>query len=303
MAKPSARAGAKTGGTPLISVIISVYNTAPYLPQCLESIICQTYKNLEIIVIEDGSTDSSGKICEEYACRDRRISVKHRPHGGLSAGRNFGLKLARGEYVHFMDSDDYIDLDFYEAMLAAAASTGADMAVCGFESEKWDASIRYSRPQILVGAREKIEGIGGLCYRSMVWRYLFRREFFARTGLSFEEGRFYEDMIFTPQALFAANRVAVAPRVLYYYKSREGAITNRVSRHGRARAADYRRANRFLAEMDARLKLGGLLTRNMVRRRSMTSYKLFGLITILKRRSYLRWDTYYLFGIPVWKVK
>ena len=96
----------------LITVIIPVYNVEKYLKECLESIINQTYKNLEIILIDDGSTDASGEICDEYSKRDNRIRVVHKANGGLSSARNLGLDIANGEYVTFIDSDDYIDLEF-----------------------------------------------------------------------------------------------------------------------------------------------------------------------------------------------
>ena len=102
---------------PLISVIIPVYNTEKYLRTCLDSIVNQTHSNLQIILIDDGSTDNSGLICDEYAQKDSRIICVHQQNGGVSKARNEGLKIATGDYIHFPDSDDYLDLDTYEYLL------------------------------------------------------------------------------------------------------------------------------------------------------------------------------------------
>lgn len=127
---------------PLISVIIPVYKVEKFLPKCLDSIIGQTYKNLEIILIDDGSTDNSGKICDEYALKDTRIRVVHQKNQGLPLARNAGLKIAHGEYIAFVDSDDYIELDMYEYLWKLISKQNADVAMCnacedeGFYSQK-----------------------------------------------------------------------------------------------------------------------------------------------------------------------
>ena len=126
----------------LISVIIPVYKVEKFLPKCLDSILGQTYKNLEIILIDDGSTDNSGKICDEYAQKDARIHVIHQENHGLSNARNAGLKIAHGEYIAFVDSDDYIELDMYEYLWKLISKENADVAMCntcedeGFHSQK-----------------------------------------------------------------------------------------------------------------------------------------------------------------------
>ena len=98
----------------LISIIIPVYNVAVYLPRCLDSILAQTYKNLEIILVDDGSKDNSGKVCDEYALKDSRIKVIHQKNQGVSVARNAGLRIAKGDYIGFVDSDDYIETNMYE---------------------------------------------------------------------------------------------------------------------------------------------------------------------------------------------
>ncbi len=115
----------------MISVIVPVYNVEPYLAGCLDSILSQTYRDLEILLIDDGSTDRGGTICDEYAAKDPRIRVFHTENRGLSAARNRGLDEAKGEYVGFVDSDDRIDPDMFEYLLEAAERTGADVTECG----------------------------------------------------------------------------------------------------------------------------------------------------------------------------
>ena len=110
---------------PLISVIIAIYNPGKHLRKCLDSIVNQTYKNLEIILVDDGSTDSSLSVCKEYAEKDNRIIVHHKENSGVSSTRNEGIKLAHGDYFSFIDSDDYIECEMYEKMFCAALETGA----------------------------------------------------------------------------------------------------------------------------------------------------------------------------------
>ena len=120
---------------PLISVIVPVYNVENYLPRCLDSIINQTYTNLEILLVDDGATDNSGKLCDEYAQKDNRIRVFHKENGGVSSARNMGLDNATGEYIAFVDSDDYIDKCMYEIMLNSSVQNNADIVVCGYLSQ------------------------------------------------------------------------------------------------------------------------------------------------------------------------
>jgi len=116
----------------LISVIVPVYNVAQYLPRCIESILAQTHSNIELILIDDGSSDESGAICDEYAAKDSRIITIHQENAGASASRNAGLDAANGEWIGFVDADDFIDATMYEKLLAAAIANGVQMAACGY---------------------------------------------------------------------------------------------------------------------------------------------------------------------------
>jgi glycosyltransferase involved in cell wall biosynthesis len=130
--------------SPLISVIVPVYNTADYLDQCVESICNQTYRDLEIILVDDGSTDRSGEMCDDYARGDERIKVIHKENGGLSSARNAGLEAASGRYIGFVDSDDHILPEMYEAMVGKALSYGADIVQCAYHRESRDRRIASS---------------------------------------------------------------------------------------------------------------------------------------------------------------
>ena len=120
-----------------LSVVIPVYNVEKYLDKCVESIVNQTFKDLEIILVDDGSTDESGKMCDEWTEKDTRIKVIHKINGGLSSARNAGIKQAKGEYISFIDSDDFVEQDMYATMVEALDRTGKDIASCGRIVDLW----------------------------------------------------------------------------------------------------------------------------------------------------------------------
>lgn len=197
----------------MISVIIPIYNVEAYLRRCVDSVLRQTYGELEIILVDDGSPDGCGAICDEYAEKDRRVKVIHQENRGLSGARNAGLKLASGEFVAFLDSDDYIDPDMYEKLRKVLLEQDADIAECGYRWVKKD--VTYDRENTgkvdvytNLQALEKLyfgdQMFGGLSI--VAWNKLYRRELVRAIG--FVEGLNHEDVVFTPQALYAARRVA-----------------------------------------------------------------------------------------------
>ena len=123
---------AHSGNSALISVIVPVYNAAEYLPRCIESILCQTHRNLDILLIDDGSTDGCGEVCDSYAREDSRIRVIHQQNSGVSTARNAGLDAARGDWIGFVDADDWIEPEMYETLLRTAQTNGKLISVCGF---------------------------------------------------------------------------------------------------------------------------------------------------------------------------
>jgi len=211
---------------PKISIIIPVYNVEKYLEQCLESLVDQTLREIEIILINDGSTDNSAKICEKYVKKDGRIRLINQKNKGPSAARNAGLKTAKGEFIGFVDSDDWIDLDFYEKLYNAAAQNTAEIAAAGIirkreHSEKY--RNHYEKQEIFEGAQEKINvcNIPETCY--MVNK-IYKRESFDKHKLAFEEGVFYEDVRLSIKAIYHLGRLVTVPDVNYYYRVNTNSI-------------------------------------------------------------------------------
>ncbi len=201
---------------PLVSVIVPVYKVEPYLRRCIDSILCQTYRNLEIILVDDGSPDNCGAICDEYALKDTRIKVIHKVNTGVSAARNTGLDNAKGKYVGFVDSDDHIVPEMYERMTMAIESNDADIVFCSYFSEvspvnvKSDYSVELSLPTEEYQKRMRY-GMSSV----EVWSRLFRRTLFE--AIRFPEGRRYEDFIIMPALYDKANKIVGMDDRLYYY--------------------------------------------------------------------------------------
>lgn len=211
-----------------ISVIIPVYKVERYLSNCMDSIINQTYRNLEIILVDDGSLDNCGTICEEYAKKDRRIKVIHQENRGLSAARNTGLQIATGDYLGFVDSDDWVELDMYEYLLQNLHKEQAHIAVCGH----YEHSQKSLRPKGVSRRKAcgRTEALGLLLQndeiQNTVWDKLYRRELFA--GIFFPEGRTYEDFAVMDQLFLRAERVVFLPEKKYYYRIRPNSISGTV---------------------------------------------------------------------------
>ena len=216
---------------PLISVIIPVYNVEDYLRGCVDSVINQTYKNLEIILVDDGSTDLSGKICDEYAEKDERVSVIHQENGGLSAARNTGLDKASGEYIYFLDSDDYVADNTFETLLSIAEKDDSDIvffdAVSFADTNDFIVKQNYIRKNkyptdngynIFCALTQKKE------YHSAVPLLFIKEKFLSERKLSFVPGILYEDMVFTYQALCLAQIASQCDKAFYYRRYRKDSI-------------------------------------------------------------------------------
>lgn len=196
----------------MISIVIPIYNVEPYLRRCVDSVLAQTYTDLEIILVDDGSPDGCGAICDEYAAKDTRIKVIHQKNRGLSGARNAGLELATGEYVAFLDSDDYVDTTMYEKLLKVLEENDADIAECGYRWVKPD--VTYDRENTgkvdiytNLEALEKLyfgdQMFGGLSI--VVWNKLYRARLL--DDLCFAQGLNNEDVDFTPRALYKAGKI------------------------------------------------------------------------------------------------
>ena len=209
----------------MISVIIPVYNVEPYLRRCLDSVVNQTYKELEIFIIDDGSTDGSGAICDEYVKADKRIRVFHTENRGLSCARNLGLDEAKGEWIGFVDSDDWIEPDMYECLLRRAEETGADVVECGFYREYINKTIERNRQSSLTSGSDAVNALLHGQLSNSVWNKLWRRECFY--GARFPEGRLFEDVVTTYQIFHSADYVSSLEEIKYHYRQRKNSLSNK----------------------------------------------------------------------------
>lgn len=252
---------------PLISVIIPVYNVKEFLRACVERITAQTYTNLEILLVDDGSNDGSEAICDEYATHDPRVRVLHKLNGGQASARNAALDVARGEFISFVDSDDLISLDLIETLFRLTQKFCTKIAMCGYtafsdESEinNFKAALNSKEVSDLGGAANSNANAGEYkispqelfrrsCtqdpyFSTAVWRALFAREIF--TALRFPAGQIYEDVaIFFD--IFNASIVACTDEILYFYRVRAGSTVNSFARRHLAVIAAVRRYTEAIA--------------------------------------------------------
>lgn len=222
---------------PQISVIVAVYKVENYLAQCIESILHQTVSNLELILVDDGSPDNSGKICDDYARKDTRVRVLHKPNGGHTSARKAGLAMATGTYVSFVDSDDFLEPDMYEKMLDACLTQGAELVLCGYRTDCGQRSepgenglpsgvyrgeqLDFLRANAVYYLKNNKTGINGA-----MWNKLFVREKILDAFLNQDELlRVGEDMLFSCRALLDAACVVIQNENHgYHYRVHEGSI-------------------------------------------------------------------------------
>lgn len=210
-----------------ISIIVPVYKVEQYLHQCIDSIIGQTYTNLEIILVNDGSPDGCGKICDEYREKDRRIIVIHKENGGLSDARNAGIRISTGKYIGFVDSDDYIEKDMYEFLYNLIIKYDADISICGryelkdldFPSNKKYKDICYTK-ELAIKEILKDDKL-----RSYAWDKLYKAKLF--NDVTYPKGKYYEDMYTTYKLIQKSNKIVLNASPKYHYRFRKESITNR----------------------------------------------------------------------------
>lgn len=213
---------------PLISIIVPVYKVEQYLEKCIKSILAQTYTNFELILVDDGSPDSCPEICEEYAKIDNRIVVIHKENGGLSDARNAGLDIAKGAYIGFVDSDDYIAPEMYEVLLKQMQTDQSEMACCNYLQVD-ENDIPYENQELPLrdgcidqsGAFVFLTRYGG--YYGIACNKLYRREVFDE--IRYPYGRKFEDFFIIFKVLDKCQRISHVSLPMYYYVRREGSIT------------------------------------------------------------------------------
>lgn len=214
---------------PLISVIIPVYNVEKYLNECVDSVICQTYTNLEILLIDDGSNDKSPKICDEYKAKDKRISVYHKKNGGLSDARNYGVSKAHGEYVSFIDSDDYCSPSFIETLYVTLINGECDLVALKGGTDFWDGE---QGPRLLNNVNDSVvsymnskDVLEAMLYQNIATGAPFKfYKFELVKDIKFPYGFLYEDVATTYKYFLKANKSAIVYGDLYAYRKRRDSI-------------------------------------------------------------------------------
>ena len=205
--------------TPLISVIVPIYNVEKYLDRCVESIVNQTYKNLEIILVDDGSPDNCGAICDSWAEKDSRIKVIHKENGGGAQARNVGIEIAKGDFIAFADSDDFLLPDMYSSLVDVLNKYACDIAECGYyQGESGIISDIDDKNNVIIYDTKQAlcEHIKDKVCRQIVWNKVYKRTVIR--DVRFVEGKFIDDEFFTYRVLGNAKKVAVISKKLYYYQ-------------------------------------------------------------------------------------
>ncbi|HEO8648038.1 TPA: glycosyltransferase family 2 protein [Streptococcus agalactiae] len=211
----------------LISIIIPIYNVEKFLEECIDSVLNQTYKNIEILLVDDGSTDNSGIICDNYSLKDKRIRVFHKNNGGLSDARNFGVVNAEGRYISFIDSDDYIDKNYIRKMYYCLSNHKVDMVICNYLSvynndlkpivSRLQDCIIYSRVELFSNLYGKYKDPF-----TTAWGSLIRTDIAKK--VTFPIGKLHEDEFTTYKYYLYSDKIAFVPEPLYFYRRREASI-------------------------------------------------------------------------------
>lgn len=205
---------------PLVSLVIPVYNVEKYFAKCMETVLSQTYPNFEVILVDDGSTDSCGQMCDAYAEQNPRVRVFHKLNGGLSDARNFGVERAKGDLISFIDSDDYVAENYVEYLYNLMESNNADIS-CGnryiVEDGKVRAALKYAE-----GVLNTEEGMISVCKGSAAWARLYKKEMLLK--YPYPTGCIYEDLATTYKIIGECQTIAYGSEPIYYYIQRSGSI-------------------------------------------------------------------------------
>ena len=215
----------------LISVVVPVYNIEKYVGKCIESILCQTYTNIEVIIVNDGSTDNSLSVCHMYQKKDKRIKIINKDNGGLSEARNYGLHTAKGEYICFIDGDDYIHSKMLENMLNACDEYDVDISICAreycFDDNEIDVfQNKKDYNSIVMSGKEAfrhflLEDIDGFV---VAWNKLYKKKLFTNNSIEYPVGKIHEDCFTTYKLFLASSKVAYVDYVGYCYRQRNNSI-------------------------------------------------------------------------------
>ena len=213
----------------LISVIVPIYNVESYLGECVDSICSQTYRNLEIILVDDGSTDDCPEICDRYALKDSRIKVIHQSNRGLSGARNAGYKASNGKYIAFIDSDDKISKTFIESLYALIIKNDAQIAACAYTHNSDVHAVKKRLLDCVLTSEKMLRAWHGKykAIETVVWNKLYSRRIFEsfEDCNIFPEGKSHEDIYTSHLFVNHAKKIAITAQELYYYRRRDGSIS------------------------------------------------------------------------------
>ena len=218
---------------PIISIVVPIYNVEKYLPQCIDSILNQSFKDFELILVDDGSTDNCLKICEDYKKLDKRVIVIHKENGGLSSARNAGIKVSRGKYIAFIDSDDFIHKDMYKVLYNNLKNNNLDISICNYTRVNENSLLNDNESNKLskISKYNNIEALNELytdnrLIFTVVWNKLYRRDIFE--NIVFDYGKSDEDEFIIHKILYKGLNIGYVDKDLYFYRIREDSITGSV---------------------------------------------------------------------------
>ena len=212
-----------------LSIIVPVYNVEKYLPKCLESLTNQTLKDIEIICVNDGSMDNSLAILKEFASKDSRIRIIDNRHQGVAKTRNTGIEQATGEYIGFVDSDDFIDIDFFEKLYNSATKSNSDIAIASILKHKNFFNIynaKYTKEETAITIQDKIKLCGDKKHFFFyAWNKIYKSSLIKKNNIEFSEGQIYEDVMFAIRALYYSNKIISVSKTKYHYVEHENSLT------------------------------------------------------------------------------
>lgn len=284
-----------------VSIIIPVYNVEQYISQCLDSLINQTLQEIEIICINDGSKDNSLNILKDYADKDSRIKIINKKNEGLSCARNDGLKAASGEYIGYVDSDDWVAEDFYEKLFIAAKKYNADIAAgnivrCGKLVRKY--RIKYEKEELLTDGLEKLKAAQIPKY-NYVWNKIYKRESLLKLDIPFPAGKVYEDIRWSIKVIYYLENLVTVPESNYYYRKNQNSIVS-VTKKSEKNMKDGDEAVDIMVQFAQEHNLTEILKNNKLKRKKI---RFCGLKIMEITAYYPNTKVYKLFGfIPVFRI-
>ncbi len=280
-----------------LSIIVPVYNSEAFLDKCINSLLSQNVRNIEVILVDDGSDDNSLEICNRFAQLDTRVKVFSQMNSGQSKARNVGLEHASGFFITFVDSDDWIDPDYYEKLTNAAKKYDADV-VCGSIIRERKTSrkyrINYTKEEVFIYPQEKIDAarVPDMCY---VWNKVYRAAFLKEINLKFIEGMFFEDVDFVTRAVYFSNKVVTVPGTYYHYWVNKNSTVKTMQKSDKKRL-DSILSKKYVLNFFRQYNLTSR-SKNLIKKKNCI--KCLGL-TILKTYEWETRKVYYLFGaIPI----